>query len=310
MLEQVIEALKPAKYVLAVSGGVDSAVLAYLARKRLSGRPGYDFVIAHFDHGIRRDSAGDRLLVKEIARSYGFVFVAGRGRLGQNASEARARSARYKFLNEVKRTSDAAAVVTAHHQDDVIETAIINLLRGTYRKGLSSLSSRPHLIRPFIEIPKAEIIDFAQRHRLKWRDDPSNLDVRYLRNYVRHQIIPRLDRADSAWRERFLAAIRRSRRLNASIDKELRNLLQVMMPAPGRFKRADFLRLSLPLAREFVQAVFRSVKPNVSIDRKRLERAVMFVKTAGNGKVFTFAKDLTLRVDKGQIIVESGDTKK
>jgi tRNA(Ile)-lysidine synthetase-like protein len=128
--------LPKGRYVVAVSGGVDSVVLL----DALSKLPNLELVVAHLDHGIREDSIEDRRFVASLAASYGLVFEYGEGRLGSGASEATAREARYNFLRGVKMKHDAKAIITAHHQDDLIETAILNMLRGTGRKGLTSLS--------------------------------------------------------------------------------------------------------------------------------------------------------------------------
>ena len=156
-LQKVNVGQEPGKYVVAVSGGVDSVALLHLLleandeRRTMNDedspssvlRPPFRFVVAHFDHGIRKDSAEDRKLVQAMAQKIrGLPFVYDEGRLGPRASEATARLARYTFLRRVLQASGARAIVTAHHQDDLLETAIINLLRGTGRKGLTALGSR------------------------------------------------------------------------------------------------------------------------------------------------------------------------
>src|SRR5689334_6585659 len=117
---------KPGHYVVAVSGGVDSMALLHM----LNSRPDLKLTVAHFDHGIRDDSAQDLLLVEKVAKSYGRPFVFKAGRLGPDASEAGARTARYRFLRQVLRDCGAKAIITGHHQDDLLETAILNMLRG------------------------------------------------------------------------------------------------------------------------------------------------------------------------------------
>ena len=130
--------------------------------------------VAHYDHGIRSDSAEDRRLVQALAREYGLPFVYHSGRLGTGASEAVARQARYGFLHAVRRASAAQAVITAHHQDDVLETAILNLLRGTGRRGLGSLKSTDVVKRPLMAVSKNELLRYAEREGLRWREDSTN----------------------------------------------------------------------------------------------------------------------------------------
>jgi tRNA(Ile)-lysidine synthetase-like protein len=116
---KTIPQLKKGRYIVGVSGGVDSIVLLDL----LAQQPGVKLIIAHFDHGIREDSAQDALFVQKVAEKYDLSFVAERGDLGRHASEAEARRARYAFFNKLIIQFEADALITAHHQDDLIETA-------------------------------------------------------------------------------------------------------------------------------------------------------------------------------------------
>src|SRR5438270_2251525 len=112
----------PGRYVLAVSGGVDSMVLLDLLAKL----PGLELVVAHFNHGIRPESVNDEELVANRAKRLNLPLELGYASLGQGASEATARQARYQFLEAVQKKYKAKAIITAHHQDDWIETAVIN----------------------------------------------------------------------------------------------------------------------------------------------------------------------------------------
>src|SRR5438132_889977 len=124
-------ALEPGTYIVAVSGGVDSMVLLDLLRTK----PELKLIVAHYDHGMRPNSTADRQLVQAVSKHHGLTFIYDQGKLG-NASEATARRARYDFLHQVREASQARAIITAHHQDDLLETAILNILRGTGRRGL------------------------------------------------------------------------------------------------------------------------------------------------------------------------------
>ncbi|HEX5743899.1 MAG TPA: tRNA lysidine(34) synthetase TilS, partial [Candidatus Saccharimonadales bacterium] len=184
--------LPKGKYVLAVSGGVDSVSLLHA----LKDRPGVELAVAHYDHGIRPDSTKDRRFVQKLADAHGLRFIYEEGGLGPGASEAEAREARYGFLERARQQYRARAIVTAHHRDDVLETAVINLMRGSGRKGLTALASRQDMERPLLDVSKEEIIAYAKEHGLEWSDDPTNLDTDYLRNYVRHKVLPRFSRAE------------------------------------------------------------------------------------------------------------------
>jgi tRNA(Ile)-lysidine synthase len=176
--------VKPGKYILAVSGGVDSMVLLDI----LSTKNGIDLVVAHYNHGIRYDSFKDETLVRHKTKNYGHKYEVGYGRLGPGASEEAARDARYKFLEQTRLKHKAAAVITAHHQDDLIETAFINLIRGTGRKGLVAINANKKVLRPLLGYPKSKIYEYARENNIEWNEDKTNADNKYLRNYIRGKL--------------------------------------------------------------------------------------------------------------------------
>src|SRR5206468_7359212 len=115
---------------------------------------GYDLIVAHFDHGIRHDSAVDRELVQWAARRYELPFVAEQGNLGR-ASEAGARAARYAFLVRAQDKHRAKGIVTGHHQDDLVETSLLNLARGAGRHGLAPMVDG-EVLRPLLGLTRTE----------------------------------------------------------------------------------------------------------------------------------------------------------
>lgn len=185
------------KYIVAVSGGVDSVVLLdFLVSGRWHAEDGTkrkdEFVVAHVDHGIREDSGEDESLVRSLAERYDLPFETTKLQLGPTTSEDTARRARYAWLNEMKLRHQASAIITAHHQDDVIETMIINLLRGTGWRGLCSLRETAKVKRPLLAMPRSVILQYAINNHLAWREDSTNDDLRYLRNYVRCRYVQRM----------------------------------------------------------------------------------------------------------------------
>jgi tRNA(Ile)-lysidine synthetase-like protein len=267
------------KYVVAVSGGVDSVVLLDLFNEQRQNSARLELVVAHFDHGIRSESAKDRKFVEDLANLYGFKFYSSEGHLGEGASEELAREARYIFLNSVVSKEDARGLVTAHHQDDLIETAIINIIRGTGRKGLSSLGSSAKIVRPLLNYPKSEIIDYAKSNKLAWREDPTNQDLKYLRNYIRHNVVPRLD---SASREHLLGLINKQAKLNTKIDKELADILNVNT-SDNQLPRLWLNSLDSRLSQEVLMAWLRKNGLS-SYDRPTIERLSASLKTTQPGK--------------------------
>ena len=169
--------------ILAVSGGIDSVVmLDYLAKNTSE-----ELLVAHFDHGIRSNSHEDAAFVEQLAARYDLPFVCRSAKLGTSCSESVARSARYDFLKSLAKEHSATLCV-AHHADDIIESIIINCLRGTGWRGLSPMWDKS-IERPLRTWRKAEVYRYAAEHNLHFRQDPTNVEDSYLRNRVREKLI-------------------------------------------------------------------------------------------------------------------------
>jgi tRNA(Ile)-lysidine synthetase-like protein len=278
---------KPGIYVVAVSGGVDSVGLLHL----LSQEPALQLIVAHFDHGMRADSGEDMLLVRDLAQQYALPFVFDVGQLGPEASEATARTARYDFLHTVQRRAGAQAIITAHHQDDVLETAIINMLRGTGRKGLTSLRSQTDILRPLLAVPKSELRTYAQANGLVWHEDTTNQDTAYLRNYIRHKLLPRFDQTARADLVRMITELTAT---NQELDDLLTQVINFQL-TDNRLDRQWFTGLPHAVAREVMAAWLRGHDVR-DFDRKTLERLVVAAKVAAAGKSFHIRADWLLHI--------------
>jgi tRNA(Ile)-lysidine synthase len=285
--------LQPGKYVVAVSGGVDSMVLLDLLRQK----PGVELVVAHFDHGIRPDSAEDSELIERVIKPYGFPYGKSYGKLGPRASEAKAREARYAFLEDMRQKHEAVAIITAHHQDDLLETIVINLLRGTNRKGLSSLRSTDKIIRPLLGVTKIQLRQYAADHRLEWREDSTNEDEQYLRNYVRRQILPRLS---TAHKQKLLTISRRAESFNKALDEELAALLP---DAPAKLGRTQLAQLPHAAVRELLAAWLRA-KGVTNLDAKMLERLAVGSRTAQPGSSIDVVQGWKIIISKHELALE------
>lgn len=280
---------------MAVSGGVDSMALLHLLSHR-NHHKNTKLIVAHFDHGIRKGSDKDRQLVQEVAREYKLPFAYKEVKLGPGASEAEARQKRYEFLHEVRRASHSDAVVTAHHQDDLLETVILNLRRGTGRKGLTSLSDRPDVRRPLLHVPKQDLINYALANELLWREDSTNADEKYTRNYVRHHIMPKLDTKS---RNELLDIIQKAHELNNIIDSRLLNILHAQ-EVSGRILRSNFVKLSHAEAKELLATWFR-LSGITDFDSKTLDRVAVAAKTAHPGAKIDIINGRTMTLNEGNL---------
>ena len=297
--------IKAGVYVLAVSGGVDSMVLLDILAKPANSREpvansrpkpkaeSYQLVVAHFNHGIRGDSDEDEQLVTKSAAKYKLPLEIGRTKLGVGTSEEKARQARYEFLYRIKEKRQARAIITAHHQDDLIETALINILRGTGRRGPTAMAQNPDIIRPLLNTPKSELVQYAKAHKLDWREDVTNKDTRYLRNYIRLKVVPRLS---ASQRQELLAHITELNRLNPVLDLEIANLSQSLLFG-NKIKRQKFISLPAEIAAEVLTYLLR--QENIRrFDRKTIDRLAVAIKTAKPGTKHDILKRSRLKVDK------------
>lgn len=180
------------KNLVAVSGGVDSIVLADFLIDFFKQKNGLKWVednliIAHFEHGIRgEESMQDFEFVRRFAYKNNLQFEFERGFLGENASEEKARKARYNFLKALAKRENAE-IFTAHHKNDLAETFVMNLNRGGGWRAIACFDS-PNIKRPFLKFSKAEILKKAQEKGLEWREDSTNSSEKYARNRIRKKI--------------------------------------------------------------------------------------------------------------------------
>ncbi|MBS1902179.1 MAG: tRNA lysidine(34) synthetase TilS [Bacteroidetes bacterium] len=194
--------------VVGVSGGVDSMTLLQLLHTLNSKGVFRRLVVAHVDHGLRGDeSDADRQLVLRTAIKYKLecfveaVDINARAASAGVGIEEAARDERYSYFRDIAEHEKIAWVATAHHGGDVLETLLMNIVRGTGLRGLAGmpanrpLSSSVTLIRPLLGATRDEITVYARKHRIRWREDSSNSSDVFTRNRIRHRVIPELEKA-------------------------------------------------------------------------------------------------------------------
>jgi tRNA(Ile)-lysidine synthase len=196
------------RILVAVSGGLDSVVLLH-ALHALAPRHRWRLVVAHFNHQLRGTaSAGDERFVRALATRLGLPCVTGRWPKADHAAarqlglEMAARLARHRFLARAARTARCPTVALAHHEDDQVELFFLRLLRGAGGEGLAGMKAagpawadpRLTLVRPLLGQTRADLAGWASGQRLRHRVDATNLDLDRDRNWLRHELLPRLAR--------------------------------------------------------------------------------------------------------------------
>lgn len=219
--------------LLAVSGGVDSMVMAHLYHAA-----GYSFAVAHCNFQLRGDDANkDEELVKEWCEKHDVKFYATRFDTQSKVEEWKksiqetARILRYDWLEEIRDKNGYAYIATAHHANDNAETLLMHLFKGTGMRGLHGIPvQNGHIIRPLLFMPKNEITAYAQVHTVPFRDDASNASDKYLRNKVRLNILPAIEGAFPGAIDNIANSIQRfseaEELYTRAIEQEKRKLIQ------------------------------------------------------------------------------------
>ena len=209
------------KKILAVSGGIDSMVLL----ERFFRDEPENIVVAHFNHGTRTSADLDEQFVFSRCKELKVPFETMKVMLGEGISEELARQKRYDFLYQVA-NKYGGEIYTAHHLDDLIESIAINLIRGTGWRGLTPFSDN-RIHRPFIEMGfyKADILRFAAKNKVLFREDPTNSTDDYLRNRVRSKllIMPRAEK------ERLIDFYKRQAIIRQEIEELCESLLNFLL---------------------------------------------------------------------------------
>ncbi len=227
---------KKNKILLAVSGGADSIFLLFVLKDL-----GYDIQIAHCNFNLRDvESDQDEQFVKDIAdkysikcyvRSFDTLKYAEENKL---SIQMAARQLRYDWFEELLVENNFSCIATGHHKDDSIETFLINLIRGSGISGLCGIQMiNNKIVRPLLSFKRNQIEEFLTKKNIKYRNDSSNSDIKYLRNNIRHQLIPLL------------------KEINPKIQETISNEIEMLNGINNIFKeKVDEIRKSIIIKRE------------------------------------------------------------
>ena len=212
------------KLLIACSGGLDSVVLLHLLFKME-----VECVVAHCNFRLRgQDSDGDEVFVGQLAEKYGFPFCTTAFDTTAYAKEKgisiemAARDLRYEWFESIRQASMCQYILTAHHAVDVIETILINLARGTGIHGLTGINAKKgQLIRPLLPFSREEIRSYAHENNLEFREDYTNAQTDFVRNKIRHQIIPVLEEINPAILKTMTENVGRFRDIEAIYNNEI-----------------------------------------------------------------------------------------
>lgn len=275
------------KYVLAISGGVDSVVLLDMISQLNK-----DIVVAHFDHGIREDSAADARFVEALANRYGVEFIVERAELGVTASEDLARRKRYGFLRRVAKSVDGK-IVTAHHQDDVVETIAMNLSRGSGWRGVSCMNDKT-ILRPMVAWTKRDIYQYVVERRLEWVEDETNQSGTYARNLMRRRLGGQINNEQ---RLELYNLWQKQRKLRREIEWEMAQFDQQMRQRYFLTQIDEKIAINL-----LYYYIVRHM--NVSLLSAQLERMLIAIKTGQPNTLWQIGSKIVMKLTAESVIIE------
>lgn len=221
------------RLLLGISGGIDSICMFHLFRQLE-----FPIGIAHCNFQLREsESDQDEEFVKNLANQYDVPFFTIKFNTKEFAEnegisiQMAARDLRYDWFEEIREKHNYDYITIAHNRDDVVETFLINLTRGSGIKGLTGIKPKSgNTIRPLLYASRNEISEFIDKHNLKYREDSSNSSVKYSRNLIRHEIIPLFEKINSGFRETVIENISKLKDTetiyNASIDNARNSILR------------------------------------------------------------------------------------
>jgi len=259
------------KLLLAVSGGIDSVVLCELCK-----RAGFDFSIAHCNFQLRgAESERDESFVRALAKKYAVKIFVKKFETEKYAAEKKiaimeaARELRYTWFSEIvngqlsmeKKQSFPSSIqlLTAHHEDDNIETLIMNFCRGTGLKGLTGIpviSTNANVRRPLLDFWKEDLLEFAAVYKLDYVEDSSNQSLKYTRNLFRNELLPRISKVYPHVKENLRDNIDRFKEIKKLYDLSVSDLKKKLIKQKNGEQRIPIKQLMAYQSKALIFEIF------------------------------------------------------
>ncbi|MAX70325.1 MAG: tRNA lysidine(34) synthetase TilS [Flavobacteriaceae bacterium] len=227
-IEEQFSFLKKSRLVIAISGGIDSVVLAHLCHKL-----NFDFALAHCNFNLRgKESDADEDFVLDLGEQLDIeVFVQNfdtevYAEENKCSIQMAARELRYDWFSELAQQLNFDYILTAHHADDNLETFLINFTRGTGLNGLTGIPElNGNIARPLLPFSRETIEAYAKSENIVWREDSSNSSTKYLRNKLRHDVIPILKEINPNVLDSFQNTLSNLKETEAIVNQSIKNFL-------------------------------------------------------------------------------------
>lgn len=298
-LEKHVEAIL-AKYlrakdtvIAAISGGADSVFLLHMLAQTKA-----KIIVAHVNHLLRPEAASDQQFVEKLAKSHGLkieilnVDVANLAQKNKHGLEETGRKVRYEFFNKLAKKYHATFIITAHHADDNLETRLLNFTRGASLKGLIGMETlsqigknkKQKLLRPLLDINKKEILAYLKFKKIPYQKDISNEDIKYSRNFLRHEIIPRLEKLNQSLQKNSAKNTQNLREIGDLLESETNKWLAENKTVHG-FNAKNFKNLHPALQKSVILKIYETkIGHTKNLESAHLEEILKTLKSPEGNK--------------------------
>ena len=238
--------LKDTKLLIAISGGVDSVVLFHLLHKL-----NYDVSLAHCNFKLRgKESDLDEEFIKNLNQiSYNQIFTIifdteKYAKEHKLSTQIAARELRYNWFQKLITEHKFEYVLTAHHADDNLETFLIHLTRGSGLDGFTGIPKvNGNIVRPLLAFSRKEILNYAKDNDIEWREDASNASNKYIRNKIRHQVLPVLKEINPSILDSFTTTIENLQESKQIIEDRIENIASEVLEKEANFIKIDIEKI-------------------------------------------------------------------
>lgn len=291
------------RVVLAISGGLDSMVLLDSVSLALSA-PKSSVLVATFDHGTGSHASRAARLVDRKSRQLGFRCVVGSATsIGRKESEWR--HERWRFLRSVA-TNFKAPVFTAHTVDDQIETVFMRILRDAGPRGLAGLYAESDVVRPFLELRRDELERYAESRRVDHVEDPTNSSRAYLRNRVRHDLLPAMMRVRPQFPTSLLTIARLAARWREEMEDAVSEIdVRIEQDGSVRVARGDMAGYDAESLRTLWPAI--AARAGVIMDRRGTHRLAEFTMKGHTGGSIQLSGGIEVRMFRDHLLLRKWD---
>lgn len=283
---------KDEKIILAISCGPDSM---FLLDKIINSDYKNNIVAVYFNHKLRQQSCDEQKFFIEFCNKNNIEYEVWKADIMALQKETisisieeLARAKRYEFLRKIKNKYNANYILTAHHLDDKIETFFFNALRGSKLTWLINMLDKSwDILRPLLNITKPEILDYLNKNNIKYFIDESNFDSSYTRNFLRLDILPKLDKINKNYKQNLANLMNYLEENKDFIDREVVKFLWIEESDKTYFSVAEFNDISKFLQKEVIRYCFYIANNSSTIwlTEKNIAEIIKFINSKWNKTV-------------------------